>query len=192
MAKPSWISVSPASGTNNGSFDVTANDNYINPAREGVVTVTGGGGINKTINVSQKSNRLILQSVRQAGQSHPSAKIKDMYGGKEYNLTASNQYLAEINTDFGAILMMVYPGIGTGTTTFMFKFSIDIDEINLEMNDGSDRSPYINGRINASNPTQVILNLGNGYPEISNTELTIGIKAGTQTMSIYYTNNVNA
>lgn len=42
MAKPSWISVSPTSGTNNGSFDVIANDNYINPAREGVVTVTGG------------------------------------------------------------------------------------------------------------------------------------------------------
>lgn len=56
------------------------------------------------------------------------------------------------------------------------------------MNDGSDKSPYINGRINASDPTQVMLNLGNGYPEISNTELVIGIKAGTQTMSIYYTN----
>ena len=190
MAKPSWISVSPASGTNNGSFDVTANDNYINPAREGVVTVTGGG-INKTIDVSQKSNRLILQRVRQAGQSYPPAKIKDTYGGKEYNLTASNQYLAEINTDFGAILMMVYPGIGTGATNFLFQFNIDIDEIKLEMDDGSDRSPYINGRINTSNPTQVMLSLGNGYPEISNTKLIIGIKAGTQTMTIYYTNNVN-
>lgn len=63
MAKPSWISVSPTSGTNNGSFDVTANDNYINPARKGAVTVTGGG-INKTIDVSQKSNRLILQRVQ--------------------------------------------------------------------------------------------------------------------------------
>lgn len=191
MAKPSWISVSPASGTNNGSFDVTANDNYINPAREGVVTVTGGG-INKTIDVNQKSNRLILQRVHQAGQSYPPAKIKDTYGGKEYSLTASNQYLAEINTDFGAILMMVYPGIGTGATNFLFQFNIDIDEIKLKMNDGSDRSPYINGRINASDPTQVMLNLGNGYPEISNTELTIGIKAGTQTMNIYYTNNVDA
>ena len=60
------------------------------------------------------------------------------------------------------------------------------------MNDGSDRSPYIDGRINASNPTQVMLHLGNGYPEISNTELIIGIKAGTQTMNIYYTNNLNA
>ena len=191
MAKPSWISVSPASGTNNGSFDVTANDNYINPAREGVLTVTGGG-INKTIDVSQKSNKLILQSVRQVGQGHPPAKIIDTYGGKEYNLTASNQYLAEINTDFGAILMMVYPGIGTGSVNFIFQFSIDIDEINLGMNDGSDRSPYINTRINPSDPTQVLLNLGNGYPEISNTELIINIKAGTQTINIYYTNDVNA
>lgn len=190
MAKPSWISVSPVSGTNNGSFDVTANDNYINPAREGVVTVTGGG-INKTIDVSQKSNRLTLQSVCQRGQSYPPTKIKDVYEGKEYNLTASNQYLAEINTDFGAIIIMVYPGIGTGVTNFIFKFNIDIDKINLEMGDGSDISPYINGRINASDPTQVILNLGNGYPEISNTELIIGIKADTQTMNIYYTNNVD-
>jgi hypothetical protein len=191
MAKPNWVSISPTSGNNDGSFDVTAQGNGINPAREGIITVSGGG-INKTIDVNQRSNRLILQSVRQAGQSHPLAKVKDTYGGKVYDITASNQYLAEINTDFGAILMMVYPGIGTGSINFIFKFNIDIDKINLEMNDGSDRSPYINGRINASDPTQVMLNLGNGYPEISNTELTIGIKAGTQTMSIYYTNNVDA
>lgn len=187
MAKPSWISVSPTSGTNNGSFDVTANDNYINPAREGVVTVTGGG-INKTIDVSQKSNKLILQCVLQQGQSYPPTKVIDTYGGKEYNLTSSNQYLAEINTDFGAIVEMTYPGIGTGSTRFLFQFNIDIDEIKLEMDDGSDRSPYINGKINTTNPTQVLLNLDNGYPEISNGELILGIKAGTQTMNIYYTN----
>lgn len=187
MAKPDWITVSPASGTNNGSFDVTANDNYINPAREGVVTVTGGG-INKTIDVNQKSNRLILQRVRQQGQSYPPAKVIDTHGGKEYNLTSSNQYLAEINTDFGAIVEMTYPGIGTGTTNFLFQFNIDIDEIKLEMDDGSDRSPYINGRINTTDSKQVLLNLGNGYPEISNAKLILGIKAGTQTMNIYYTN----
>lgn len=191
MAKPNWVSISPTSGNNDGSFDVTAQGNGINPVRKGIITVAGGG-INKTIDVNQRSNRLILQSVRQAGQNYPPAKVKDTYGGKVYDITASNKYLAEINTDFGAILMMVYPGIGTGFTNFIFQFSIDIDEIVLEMNDGSDKSPYINGRINASDPTQVMLNLGNGYPEISNTELTIGIKAGTQTMNIYYTNDVDA
>lgn len=191
MAKPNWVSISPTSGNNDGSFDVTAQGNGINPARKGIITVAGGG-INKTIDVNQRSNRLILQSVRQVGQNYPPAKVKDIYSGKVYDITTSNQHLAEINTDFGAILMMVYTGIGTGSTNFIFQFNIDIDEIALEMNDGSDRSSYINGRINTSDPTQVILNLGNGYPEISNTELIIGIKAGTQTMTIYYTNNVDA
>lgn len=146
------------------------------------------GGINKTIDVSQKSNRLILQYVHQQGPSYPPVKVTDAYGGKEYNLTSSNQYLAEINTDFGAIIEMTYPGIGTGTTSFLFRFNIDIDEIRLEMDDGSDKSSYINGRINTTNSKQVLLHLGNGYPEISNAVLILGIKAGTQTMSIYYTN----
>jgi hypothetical protein len=187
MAKPSWISISPASGTNDGSFDVTAQDNYINPAREGIITVAGGG-INKTIDVNQKSNKLILKRVRQQGQSYPPTKVIDTWGGKEYNLTSSNQYLAEINTDFGAIIVMTYPGTGTGATNFLFQFNIDIDEINLGMDDGSDRSPYINGRINTTDPKQVLLNLGNGYPDISDAKLVIDIKAGTQTMTIFYTN----
>lgn len=187
MAKPSWIYVSPASGTNDGSFDVTVNDNSMDPAREGVVTVTGGG-INKTIDVSQKSNRLTLQCVRQRGPIYPPVKVIDTYGGKEYNLTSSNKYLAEINTNSGAIVEMTYPGIGTGATTFLFQFNIDIDEIKLEMDDGSDRSPYIDGRIDTDNPKQVALHLSNGYPEISNAELILGIKAGTQTMNIYYAN----
>lgn len=190
MAKPSWISVSPASGTNNGSFDVTAKDNYINPAREGIITVTGGG-INKTIDVSQKSNRLILQSVCQMGPLYPPAKIRDLYRGRLYNLTASNEYSVELNTEFGIRLMMVYPGMGTGGTNFLFQFSVDIDEINLEMSDGSDRSLYVNGTINTTDSKQVLLILGNGHPEISNTELIISIKADTQMITIYYTNNVD-
>jgi hypothetical protein len=42
MAKPNWVSISPTSGNNDGSFDVTAKNNYLNPAREGIITVAGG------------------------------------------------------------------------------------------------------------------------------------------------------
>lgn len=42
MVKPSWISVSPASGTNNGSFDVVAAKNT-EAARNGIITIVGGG-----------------------------------------------------------------------------------------------------------------------------------------------------
>lgn len=190
MAKPNWVSISPTSVNNDGSFDVTAEDNYLNPAREGIITVAGGG-INKTIDVNQKSNRLTLQRVRQAGQSYPPAKI-ETHDGKVYDITSSSQHSAEINVDIGPTLMMVYPGIGTGSTNFIFQFNIDIDEIALGMSDMSDKSPYINGRINASDPTQVMLTLGNGYPEISNAKLIITVKANDQTMNIYYTNKVDA
>ena len=43
MAKPDWITVSPASGSNNGSFDVIAAKNTGMP-RNGIITVAGGGG----------------------------------------------------------------------------------------------------------------------------------------------------
>lgn len=109
-----------------------------------------------------------------------------------YDITSSSQYSAEINVDIGPTLMMVYPGIGTGSTNFIFQFNIDIDEIALGMSDMSDKSSYINGRINASDPTQVMLNLENGYPEISNAKLIITVKANDQTMNIYYTNKVDA
>lgn len=149
-----------------------------------------GRGINKTIDINQKSNRLTLQRVHQTGQSYPPAKI-ETHDGKVYDITSSSQHSAEINVDIGPTFMMVYPGIGTGTTNFIFQFNIDIDEIALGMSDMSDKSPYINGRINASDTTQVMLNLGNGYPEISNAKLIITVKADTQTMNIYYTNKAD-
>jgi mannan endo-1,4-beta-mannosidase len=48
----SWLSASPASGSNNGSFTVSATANGGTTARTGTVTVTGGG-LTRTIAVSQ-------------------------------------------------------------------------------------------------------------------------------------------
>lgn len=43
MAKPDWITITPASGSNNGSFDVVAAKNT-GAARNGIITVAEGGG----------------------------------------------------------------------------------------------------------------------------------------------------
>lgn len=51
MAKPDWITVTPASGSNNGSFDVIAAANT-GLARNGIITVAGGG-VSKTLDVNQ-------------------------------------------------------------------------------------------------------------------------------------------
>lgn len=51
MAKPDWITVTPTSGSNNGSFDVIAAKNT-GVARNGIITVAGGG-VSKTLDVNQ-------------------------------------------------------------------------------------------------------------------------------------------
>lgn len=58
MAKPDWITISPASGSNNGSFDVIAAANT-EAARNGIITVTGGG-LSKTCDIVQKSGKAIF------------------------------------------------------------------------------------------------------------------------------------
>jgi len=47
-----WVTVSPDSGSGDGSFTLKAEKNDCNPVRNAIVTVSGGG-ITKTINVSQ-------------------------------------------------------------------------------------------------------------------------------------------
>jgi hypothetical protein len=51
MAKPDWITVTPASGSNNGSFDIIAAKNT-GAARNGIITVVGG--VSKTCDIVQK------------------------------------------------------------------------------------------------------------------------------------------
>lgn len=58
MAKPDWITITPASGSNNGSFNVTAAAN-IGLARNGIITVAGGM-VSKTCNIIQKSGKAIF------------------------------------------------------------------------------------------------------------------------------------
>lgn len=58
MAKPDWITITPASGLNNGSFDVTAAANT-GLARNGIITVAGGG-VSKTCDIVEKSGKAIF------------------------------------------------------------------------------------------------------------------------------------
>lgn len=69
MAKPDWITVTPASGSNNGSFDVTAAKNT-GVARNGIITVAGGG-VSKTCNIAQKNGKAIfaISNIRIASEA---------------------------------------------------------------------------------------------------------------------------
>ena len=69
MAKPDWIIITPASGSNNGSFDVTAAKNT-GAIRNGIITVSGEG-VSKTCNIVQKSGKAIfaISNIRIASEA---------------------------------------------------------------------------------------------------------------------------
>ncbi|MDO6760357.1 chondroitinase-B domain-containing protein [Tamlana sp. 2_MG-2023] len=50
----SWITISPTSGSSNGSFSITVSENTSDSDRSGTVTVSGSGVSSQTINVSQE------------------------------------------------------------------------------------------------------------------------------------------
>lgn len=52
-----FVEVANDSGTNNGSFDVVCKQNS-KDERSTILTVSGGGGVNKTINITQKASNL--------------------------------------------------------------------------------------------------------------------------------------
>ena len=61
-----WLSVAPASGTNNGSFTVSATANSATTSRTGTVTVSGGG-ISRPIVVTQAGQGSPTRSVTATG-----------------------------------------------------------------------------------------------------------------------------
>lgn len=58
MSKPNWVNISPNSGNDNGSIQVTAQANE-GDARQGSVVVAGGG-LSKTIAVNQDAKLLVI------------------------------------------------------------------------------------------------------------------------------------
>ena len=163
MAKPSWISVSPASGTNNGSFDVVAAKNVGND-RSDIITV-GGGGVSKTIKVSQKSGIFQIKSIQLTGQSLRPVTIKQ--NSKTFELGGSNPSRVDIPNDVilsNFVVEMQYEseGIGSGGTNIQFITSDGISEIIPTGNSNS----YINFR---ANNFGFIIICGNGFPHIPQT-----------------------
>lgn len=66
MTKPNWVNISPNSGNDNGSIQVTAQANE-GDARQGSVA---GGGLSKTIAVNQDARLLVIGDFGQYSTEH--------------------------------------------------------------------------------------------------------------------------
>lgn len=155
--------------------------------RSGAVDVTGGG-ITKSIDVSQIPGGFYLKEVAIIGNTKPPCRVKST--GKVQELNAANGYRITMTETFGITIEMDYPGLGTGAVVFRMVFSKDLTAKEIGMVSGEALSPYINCMINQTNHTQLVFNLGNGYPEISNGDkVAITVRASsTENFIIYYAN----
>lgn len=138
MAKPDWITVSPASGSNNGSFDVIAAKNT-GVARNGIITVAGGG-VSKTCNIGQKSDKAIfaISNISIASEAVLS-DVNPKYGelidrDVEVHLMVGSPGLIDMQITFeGIYRIMSAKGdnedMEMSTTIQGFKVIVEIDDI---------------------------------------------------------------
>lgn len=159
MAKPSWISVSPASGTNNGSFDVVAAKNT-GAARNGIITVAGEE-VSKTVTIDQKIGTFKVKSIRLTGQSAKPTNVT--IGSKKFYLggqDSSSVIVPDDATGLNIHTVVDYKteNIGSGGINIIFEFSDELSDLQIAT---QNISPYINLRLNGS---QFMISCGNGFP----------------------------
>lgn len=125
--KKDFVEVTPASDSNNGSFDVTCDKNT-GGARSTVITVEGGG-VNKTINITQKTSN--LGSI-------------DIAGGVYY----SNGALATIRT-FGMSADIRV----SMTTPYMGRFIFPRPIQEIDILNGTYSTSFLRIKVNAEIPS---------------------------------------
>ena len=137
MAKPDWITVSPASGSNNGSFDVIAAKNT-GVARNGIITVAGG--VSKTCDIVQKSGKAIfaISNISIASEAVLS-DVNPKYGelidrDVEIHLMVGSPGLIDMQITFEGVYRIMSAkgdneGMEMSTTIQGFNVIVEIDDI---------------------------------------------------------------
>jgi hypothetical protein len=108
-ANQSWITVSPVSGSNNGSLAVSVTANTGTTARSGTVTVAGGG-ISRTVTVTQAAPAANSLSVSPTSMSFTAAS-----GSSPATVTSNVAWTASANQTW--ITVTPASGSGNGTLT---------------------------------------------------------------------------
>lgn len=138
MAKPDWITISPASGSNNGSFDVITAKNT-GMARNGIITVAGEG-VSKTCNIVQKSGKAIfaisnISITSEAVLSDVNPKYGELIDRDvEIHLMVGSPGLIDMRITFEGVYRIVSvkgdnEDMGMSTTIQAFNVIVKIDDI---------------------------------------------------------------
>jgi hypothetical protein len=119
----SWLSLSPASGTKNGTIIASVNTTTAEPGNNTATITVTGGGLTKTANVLLTLN---APSNSSATLTWNANKEKDLAGYKVYRATASGAYGAPIATLIGNVTTYQAIDLKFGTTYFFVITAFDI------------------------------------------------------------------
>jgi len=119
----SWLSLSPASGTKNGTIVASVNTTSAKPGNNTATITVTGGGLTKTASVTLTLN---APSNSSATLTWNANKEKDLAGYKVYRATASGAYGAPIATLIGNMTTYQAIGLQFGTTYFFVVTAFDI------------------------------------------------------------------
>jgi len=92
----SYLSVSPATGTNNGSITINCDPNTSTVARTGIITIAGTGATSKTITVTQAGLSPVLNVTPSALTFQDTGGIQSIFieSNMTWNLTESLTFLS--------------------------------------------------------------------------------------------------
>ncbi|MFD0990790.1 chondroitinase-B domain-containing protein [Mariniflexile jejuense] len=133
-----WISVSPSSGTNNGSFNIIVSQNTTFTSRSGVVTVVGGA-LTRTISVTQDAANpriglnLINKTASDAAISYVSNE--EVNGTTKFNY-AINSLDKDFNTQWAGNGALDPSGSNNAIIIYDLKGSFDLDLVDIATTNG--------------------------------------------------------
>lgn len=140
MAKPDWITVTPASGSNNGSFDVIAAANT-EIIRNGIITVAGGG-VSKTCDIVQNGKAIFAISNISIASEAVLSDVNPKYGelidrDVEVHLMVGSSGLIDMQITFeGVYRIMSAKGDDADISTNIQGFNVTVKIDNIWMYDG--------------------------------------------------------
>lgn len=198
MAKPSWLTVTPGSGSGNGVLQNTGSVHTGRLVRSGVVTVTAVGVAQpKTYNVTQEAKPEFITIDNGADMA------ADKLGGKVTVTGKSNSAaltFAWVGDDLEATIAAQYTAGGKSTTngesiegdpgaTAEYNWSVELTLPENETVDQVDRTLKVSNGSSVSQ--QIVIQQTAGDATLSLSEIEITIPADGSAVSVNVTSNTS-
>ena len=198
MAKPSWLTVTPGSGSGNGVLQNTGSVHTGRLVRSGVVTVTAVGVAQpKTYNVTQEAKPEFITidngadmaadklggKVTVTGKSN-SAALTFAWGGDDLEATIAAQYTAGGKSTTNGESIEGDPG-----ATAEYNWSVELTLPENETVDQVDRTLKVSNGSSVSQQIVIQQTAGDATLSLSETEITI--PADGSAVSVNVTSNTS-